>query len=325
MSKNLSIMMIGQKKSRTQRSFSLLFSASLLWTVFFLLAPPISAQERVEGMVRDQIGAPLEKVSVVIISHKNPSIGYALRTDKKGQFSLNELQVGYYRVSARKSGYRTHSLEMRVSAAGGAALEIVLEKIDNASSRVLQAGEELFDRANKLYGEKKFEQAANTYLEAIEKIPDEWSYQLNLGMAYLRMKKDEEAAGAFEKAVELNPESASARKELGRALTKQDRYEEAMVQFLKAVEISPDDPEAQFELGIGYLNTMDQDAALRAFLETLRLDPKFAEAYYHIGTIFIGQNRVPEARESLARFLKLAPDNQFAPVARELLERLRND
>ena len=42
-----------------------------------------------------------------------------------------------------------------------------------------------------------------------------------------------------------------------------------------------------------------------------------------MGTILIGQNKVPEARASLEKFLALAPGHEKAAIAKQLLEYLK--
>jgi len=53
------------------------------------------------------------------------------------------------------------------------------------------------------------------------------------------------------------------------------------------------------------------------------LKPDYADAYYQMGTIYIGQNKVPEAKASLEKFLALAPQHEKAPIARQLLDFLK--
>jgi len=42
-----------------------------------------------------------------------------------------------------------------------------------------------------------------------------------------------------------------------------------------------------------------------------------------MGTILIGQNKAPEAKANLEKFLALAPDHEKAAIAKQLLEFLK--
>ena len=130
-------------------------------------------------------------------------------------------------------------------------------------------------------------------------------------------------SGRFRKAVELNPESYSANKELGEALAKNSALDEARKYYQKAVDLSPDDSDAHFNLGACLTNTGEQDAALEQFRKTTELKADYADAYYQMGTIFIGQNMVPDAVKNLEKFLELAPDDEKAPLAKQLLQYLK--
>ena len=55
----------------------------------------------------------------------------------------------------------------------------------------------------------------------------------------------------------------------------------------------------------------------------MELKPDFADAYYQMATILISQNKVPEAKTALEKFLALAPEHEKAGIARQLLEFLK--
>jgi tetratricopeptide (TPR) repeat protein len=282
-----------------------------------------AVQEKIEGVVIDKSGKPIEKAMVMIISQRSSSLIFGLETNKEGKFSQIGLPPGYYQVDLRKTGYLPQSREVRVSVSKETKIEIALESGPESSEQGISEADKSFLRGLKLYGEKKYEEAAAAYEEAIKLGQIKWGYYLKLGLSYKKMGKKEEAKAAFQKAVELNPESYSAHKELGEVLADTDRFEEAKKYYEKAAEISPDDPDASFNLGICLLNTMEREAALRAFRKTIQLKPDYGEAYYHIGTLYISQNRVKEAVESLEQFLKLAPESENTATAKQLLEYLK--
>ena len=81
---------------------------SLVMIVFvgvaFCLESWSQYQGRVEGMVVDLEGKPLEKVEVTIISQKVSSAKFELTTDKQGRFVQIGLFPGYYQVNFKKAG-----------------------------------------------------------------------------------------------------------------------------------------------------------------------------------------------------------------------------
>jgi tetratricopeptide (TPR) repeat protein len=303
-----------------------MFKKPLLAAVI-VLAVSVAAWPQVQGklmgVVKDGQGNPVEKASVHIVSTKTTSVNYELTTNKEGRFLQVGIQPGYFQVTVKKDGYMPKTTEARVSLAGETNLEFKLDTADEVALRSISAADKVFLKGNKLYGEQKYAEAAAAYEEAVGMSQTNWGYYLNLGLAYKKLDKKAESLAAFRKAVEISPESYSANKELGEALAKDSAFDEARKYYQKAVDLSPDDPDAHFNLGACLTNTGENDAALGHFRRATELRADFADAYYQMGTIYIGLNKVPEAVQSLEKFLELAPAHEKAPLAKQLLQYLK--
>ncbi len=280
-------------------------------------------QGKLMGIVKDGQGNPVERASVHIVSTKTTSVSYELSTNKDGKFLQVGIQPGYFQVTVKKDGYMPLTTEARVSLAGETNLQFKLDTADEVALRSVSAADKVFLKGNKLYGEQKYAEAAAAFEEAVGMSQTNWGYYLNLGLAYKKLDKKAESLAAFRKAVEISPESYSANKELGEALAKDSAFEEARKYYQKAVDLSPDDPDAHFNLGACLTNTGENDAALEHFRRATELKPDYADAYYQMGTIYIGKNMVPEAVQSLDKFLALAPTHEKAPLAKQLLDYLK--
>ncbi len=302
--------------------FKKLFLAAAI-TLAFSTTAWSQIQGKLMGVVRDAQGNPVEKVSVHVVSTRTTSVSYELTTNKEGRFLQVGIQPGYFQVTVKKDGFMPQTTEARVSLAGETNLEFKLDTADEVALRSVSAADKVFLKGNRLYGEQKYAEASAAYEEAVGMSQTNWGYFLNLGLAYKKLDKKDESLAAFRKAVELNPESYSANKELGEALAKGSVFDEAKKYYQKAVDLSPDDPDAHYNLGACLTNTGEQDAALEHFLKTAALKPDYADAFYQMGTIYIGRNMVPEAVQSLEKFLELAPTHEKAPLAKQLLQYLK--
>ncbi|HEX2694462.1 MAG TPA: tetratricopeptide repeat protein [Acidobacteriota bacterium] len=292
-----------------------------------ILAVSVAAWPQVQGklmgVVKDGQGNPVEKASVHIVSTKTTSVAYDLTTNKEGRFLQVGIQPGYFQVTVKKDGFMPRTTETRVSLAGETNVEFKLDTADEVALRSVSAADKVFLNGNKLYGDQKYAEAAAAYEEAVGMSQTNWGYFLNLGLSYKKLDRKDESLAAFRKAVELSPESYSANKELGEVLAKGSAFDEAKKYYQKAVELSPDDPDAHYNLGACLTNTGEQDAALEHFRKTAELKADYADAYYQMGTIYIGRNMVPEAVQSLEKFLELAPSHEKAPLAKQLLQYLK--
>ncbi len=301
-----------------KRTIILLFLA-----VFLLSSLWPQVQGKIEGIVTDNEGKPLEGVTVTIISLKVTSLKFELKSDKNGKFTQVGIWPGYYQVNLKKSGYLSVSREAKVGIAETSTLEIKMEKAQETMEQSLSKADSLFLKGYKLYEENKYQEAAAAYQEAIKINSTQWGYHFNLGLTYKKLNRREDTLAAFQKAAELNPESFSINRELGEVLAKAGNFEQAMKYYKKATELSPDDPDAFYNLGVCLLNLDESEEALRAFLKVVELKPDYADAYYQLGTLSINQNKKEEAVKYLEKFLALAPEHEKAGLARQLLDYLK--
>jgi len=301
-----------------KKTIIFLFLAALLLSSLW---PQV--QGKIEGIVTDNEGKPLEGVAVTIISLKGSALKLELKSDKNGKFTQVGLWPGYYQLNLKKSGYLPLSREVKVSIAETSKLEVKMEKAKEIMEQSLSKADSLFLKGYKLYEEQKYEEAAAAYQEAIKTNQTQWGYHFNLGLTYKKLNRKEEALVAFLKAAELNPESFSINKELGEVLGKSGNFEEAKKYYKKATELSPDEPDAFYNLGVCLLNSGESEEALQAFLKVIELKPDYADSYYQLGTLSISQNKKEEAVKYLEKFLALAPEHEKAALAKQLLDYLK--
>ena len=297
---------------------------TLLLVLVSLAAPGWAQyQGRIQGMVMDGAGNPLDRVEVSIVSSKLGSQKFDFKSDREGRFTQIGLSPGFYMVSFKKEGFAPRSVEVKVNIAEVTTLEVKLEPAGAEALRTMSESDKLFVQGNRLYADNKFAEAAASYEEAIKLNETQWAYHFNLGLAYKKMEKGEEARAAFAGALELNPGSYSAGKELAESLAKAGQFEEAKALYLKALEVSADEPDVFYNLGLCQVSTGEGEAAIESFSKCIALKPDHADAYYQLGTLYIGQNKVKEAVENLEKFLELAPGHEKAGVARQLLDYLK--
>lgn len=295
----------------------------LLFLICICMGRLWSQHGKIIGTVTDKEGNPQEKVTVTIVLVKSSARKIEVETNKEGKFSQVGLWPDYYHVTFKKSGFMPVSREVRVGIAAPTEMEIILDKAQDMMERNLSQADKLFLKGNKLYAEQKYDEAIESYNEALELSQSQWGYFFNLGLAYKKSGKKEDAIATFKKALEMNPESYSINKELGQLLALMENYEEAKKYYAKATKISDEDPEAFYNLGVCLTNLGDQEGALAAFLKTIELKEDYADAYYQIGTLYINQNNVEEAIKNLEKLLELAPEHEKAAVSKQLLDYLK--
>jgi Tfp pilus assembly protein PilF len=66
------------------------------------------------------------------------------------------------------------------------------------------------------------------------------------------------------------------------------------------------------------------EQAEKELRNALQLDPKMTKAHLALVNLYLQQRRSPDAVFELKEFLKAAPNDAFAPKAREVLKKLES-
>ena len=154
-----------------------------------------------------------------------------------------------------------------------------------------------------------------------------------------RDKLAAEATEAYNKAIELchgaKPapsckDEASYHNNLGQALASAGKTPEAVAEYEKAAQINPTGAgQYYFNEGAILTNVGKPDEANAAFDKAIAADPQRAEAYYQKGVNLLAKATLdkegkmvppPGAKESIQKYLELAPTGPNAESAKQLLE-----
>ncbi len=87
------------------------------------------------------------------------------------------------------------------------------------------------------------------------------------------------------------------------------RVSEGISLLLQVTQRRPDDPDAHYWLGRGYEMDSRFDLSAPPMQRAVELDPEFASAWKAIATSFVLQQRCPDAKEALDRYIELRPDD----------------
>jgi serine/threonine-protein kinase len=211
---------------------------------------------------------------------------------------------------------------------------------------------ELFDRGDKAYAARQYDQAVAAFSAAIIQRPDyadayssrAWAYydlgKFDLAQAdfeqVMRMrpddasayvgrgfmfhsKGDQEAALAdYNKALQIEPKLAEAYVKRGALYFSRDQHDLAFADFAEAIKLKPDDPEVYNERGLAYHQQAKYDEAIADFNQALKLKPDFARAYLDRGWAYFGKGNLSAAIADHTQAITLNPTDADAYYARGL-------
>jgi tetratricopeptide (TPR) repeat protein len=116
------------------------------------------------------------------------------------------------------------------------------------------------------------DKAKNTYLSALEKVPNNKDIIFNLGRLNFMQKNYEEAIENFKKVLEADPEDFESYLNIGNAYLQLEKFKESIPFYQKAIEFKPDNANAWNNLGVAYVRAGDTEKGKEAFdkAESLR-------------------------------------------------------
>jgi tetratricopeptide (TPR) repeat protein len=151
--------------------------------------------------------------------------------------------------------------------------------------------------------------------DSVEKNPDAWMAQNNLGLELVRQNKTDEAILHFQAALRVRPNHAAALYNLGDALLKQGNVDEAILRYQEGLRIEPNYAPLHSNLGNAFIKKGDMNQASSEFQKAIAIQPDYVPALYNLGVLLIQSGHPMEATNYLqtaARLDAKAMDSLYA-------------
>lgn len=163
--------------------------------------------------------------------------------------------------------------------------------------------------------------------DTVEKNPESWMAQNNLGIVLQKKGQQDEAIAHFQKALELDPNKFETQNNLGYSLSMSGRLREAFLYLERALEINPNYAAAHYNLGNALLRSGRRAEAIDQLQQALELDPSYVPAFSDLGSAFLQTGQVDKSLEHLERALQIDPDYKAAHfnIANTLLQMGRTE
>jgi len=328
-------------------------SRLLLWLA--LLAPlaisrqfsaQINQYGKIIGSIRVLRGDFPEHPVLVRLEMRGSPIGSAY-CDDQGRFGFYGLVANSYRVSVDDDAYEpaSETTDLNPDTSTMNIVQLTLIPRPNATKdplpgRVQGSNPYLIDPAE-YYRQfpkktvKEFEKGVDAdhkgksddaiqhYEKALSDSPNFYPAHNNLGSIYLARQNFEQAQTHFEAALKTNQNDVEAYFNLANVLLMTKRYSDAEREINEGLQRRPDSAFGHFLQGLLYSRTARPELAEKSLQRALQLDPKMPQPYLQLVNLYLQQKRAPDAIAELEAYLKVFPDSQFSPKARESLKRLQ--
>jgi len=293
----------------------LAFSAGLAY------AQSYRGQGRLRGKVTDEAGRPLEGVTVKLFSVKGQS-GFDVKTNAAGEWTANYIRGGGYNLDFLKSGYEPKSISTSIpERTDNPPVEVTLKKAEG-----LMITDELraeLEAGNKLFGEKKFEEACKLYEDLIAKNPDVYILYQNVGNCRFELQQYDLAEAAYRKVLEKEPGNSGILLLIGNCFANRGQGDEAMTWYNKIEFEKITDPTVLFNIGTSFTKQAKYEDALRYYKRSVEVQKDFLDGLYQLGLTYITLGKNAEAIPPFEDYLKIDPDSPRADQVKNFLEFLK--
>ncbi|PAX60182.1 tetratricopeptide repeat protein [Brunnivagina elsteri] len=171
---------------------------------------------------------------------------------------------------------------------------------------------ELYKQANTLYDLQRYQEALNTYEQAVEirgDYADAWNGK---GKALYELKKYQDALIAYDKSIQLNPTFFDAWRGRGFTLAKLHRYNEAISSYDKALGIQEKDAEIWNAKGEVFSKIQRYDDAIKSYDKAVDLKSDYTLPWYNKGQLLHTLKRYDDAIKSYDRAIEYQPSYENA-------------
>jgi tetratricopeptide (TPR) repeat protein len=146
------------------------------------------------------------------------------------------------------------------------------------------------------------------WADSVQKNPNSFLAQNNLGNLYEKQGKHEQAAACYRQTIRLKPGFAEGYYNLAGVLELMGKVDEAIANYHKALECKADLAQAYYNLGIIMGKQDNYDAASGYYRKAIEAQPDHSGAHNNLGLVLLKQGKFEEALASLATAVRLKPD-----------------
>jgi predicted Zn-dependent protease len=276
---------------------------------------------RLSGKVLDDQGQPVADVVVKaqMVGQDEMMSG---KSDKKGEWKINGLAEGQWRVEMTKDGLEPSQQVVEIRNDKVAPLNVKMSKPSPKVDPTVEVNGEI-QRAAGLAQSGKIPEARKIYEDLLAKYPS--IYQLEGFIARTYAAENQPAKALEHLKIALDKEPTSVELKLLQADLLMELGDKAGAKvILDGVDLTQaKDPFPFINAAITTINDGKGAEAAESLTKLLAQFPTQNEIYYYRGRAYVQAQKFAEAKADLEKFVSLAPTSKEAADANKILEQLQ--
>ena len=278
---------------------------------------------RLNGKVVDEQGQPVADVVVKAQMNGQTEI-LSGKTDKKGEFRINGLANGEWKVELTKPDLGTAVEMVEVRADSAPALNVTLKKGAPNVDPTAEINAEL-TRAATIAQSGKIPEARKIYEDLLVKYPSVYQIQGFIARTYAAETPPNIPKAMEHLKLNMEKEPASVELKLFHAeLLMESGDKAASKAILDGIDLTQvKDPYTYINHSINLINDKKGLEAAELLTKLLAQFPTANELYYYRGRAYVSAEKLDEARADLEKFVSLAPTAKEAADAKKIIDQIK--
>jgi len=159
------------------------------------------------------------------------------------------------------------------------------------------------------------EQRVEAYKNIVERNPDDFDANFNLGLLYAARGDIEKAEKHLERASAAKPDDLDSLRFRGHALARLGKQEEALGTYQSALKLAADDANLLFNIAYVEQALDRQDEAVKHYKQAIAANPDDPKVSFNLGLIYSKQSKLDKALECFAAAVKLRAEDPSIHMA----------
>lgn len=293
----------------------------VLVTQTFVYSQGYKGKGKVNGLVSDQEGNPIEGVTVKLYCERGAS-GFEVTTDNEGEWRAFYIRGGPYDIDFEKPGYMPKKINVSISEFGkNPDIEVQLQKIEGLV--VTDDMKEELQKGNDFFDQEKYEEAIQSYQTIIAKVPETYVLYRNIGNCYFQMEKYETAEEFYLKVLEKETNDTESILGIGNTYANRGQNEKALEWYNKIEFEKISDPMVLYNIGSNFYTQGQHQEALKYYRKAVELKGDFQDALYQLGLVNLTLGNKQEAIDVFTSYVKHDSESGRADQVRNFIEFLK--
>jgi len=278
---------------------------------------------RLNGKVVDEQGQPVAEVVVKAQMNGQTEL-FSGTTDKKGEFRINGLANGEWKVELTKSGLETASEMVEIRADKAPPLNVTLKKASAKADPMVEINAEL-QRAATIAQSGKIAEARKIYEDLLARYPTIYQIEGFIARTYAAETPPDIPKALEHLKVNLDKEPANVELKLFQAeLLMESGDKVGSKAILDGIDMAQvKDPYTYINHAINLINDKKGTEAADLLTKLIAQFPTVNELYYYRGRAYVAAEKLDLARTDLEKFVSLAPAAKEAADAKKILDQLK--